>query len=94
MNFNEKRLEELRAKERVPSCHLGELVTDIFGTQGRVDAIYIDLAAAIDALATVRDGWYEGLEYEPKTPKDGGPWYSVILDDGSVLVGELDIRRR
>lgn len=87
---NVSRLRELKALRRKdPPFDLGGLVRDPFGNVGRIDVAFADLQAAIDGLA-VPQGWYEKLSYRPKTAPFRR-WYSVVLPDGAVLVGEDDL---
>jgi hypothetical protein len=68
---------------------IGDEVVEPYGERGRIDVIFADLDAAISSFV-VKDGWYEGQERPPKTPKTGF-WYSVITARGACLVGEDDL---
>lgn len=74
--------------DRVPKFRLGQEVSGR-GYVGVIDAVYANLNAAVDSLI-IPEGWYEMQEVPPKTPKTGF-WYSVILKEGAVLLGEEDI---
>lgn len=88
---NEDRCNELRALVRAPTFALGAAVVDITGRTGRVDSVYADLHAAIDAGVVPRR-WYELQEKPPRTPPYR-QWYGVILrEGGAVLAGEDDLR--
>jgi hypothetical protein len=77
-----------------PRFALGALVVDPHGVVGAIDAAYVDLTAAEDALV-IDDAkrWLAELEKRPKTTAKG-IWYSVVCaTGGNVLVGEKDLRQ-
>lgn len=59
------------------------------GNEGRIDAIFIDLRAAIDC-GIISEGWYEAQNVKPLTLKTQR-WYSVVLPQGAVLIGEREL---
>lgn len=91
MKSNSARVRQLSKKPVKPRFALGARVKEPDGGIGAIDAAFADLDAAIDA--GVIDGeWYDALETRPRTPKTG-VWYSVVLDDGAVVAGELDLTK-
>ena len=88
---NDARLAELRTLCRPPRFSPGELVVDRQGNAGRIDAIFADLQAAIDARA-VPAGWY-GMQVARPSTLPFRQWFSVILEDGAILAGEDDLTR-
>ena len=75
-----------------PAFRLGQLVKkkENNAQQGRIDVIYADLDAAVDALA-IPPNWYAMQAMRPLTPPSGY-WYGVLLErEGAILVGELDM---
>lgn len=74
---------------------LGERVIVDFApneqVEGVIDMAFADMAAAIDARI-VDQAWYDSQERRPKSSREDR-WYGVILDDGAVLVGELDLHK-
>lgn len=89
MNINTVRVNQLRERCGFPRFSLGAAVRDSYGNTGRVDAVYADLAAAVDSAAVSRD-WYEVQSRKPKTPKESR-WYSIVTNDGAILAGEDDL---
>jgi len=93
---NPQRVRELLARgRRVPKFPIGARVREPHGDVGVVDKVFADLEAAFDAHfsgfeAVKPDDWYLAQSIPPRTLKTG-IWYGVILDDGSVLVGEDDL---
>lgn len=88
-NLNTPRVNQLRERHGMPRFALGAAVRDTHGNVGRVDAVYADLAAAVDSAAVGRD-WYEVQSRRPKTPKESR-WYSIVTNDGAILAGEDDL---
>ena len=91
MKSNAVRVRQLSKRPVKPRFALGAKVKEPDGGIGAIDAAYADLEAAIEA-GVVDDDWYGGLDERPRTPKTG-VWYSVVLPDGAVLVGELDLTK-
>jgi|ERR1043166_7477681 hypothetical protein len=61
----------------------------IDGIEGRVDAVFIDLQAAIN-VGLISEGWFEAQAEPPATTKSQR-WYSVTLPAGAVLLGQREI---
>lgn len=68
---------------------LGQRVRDGHGFVGTIDAVFVNLKAAIDCGIVNRE-WLSQQEPRPKTPSSG-IWYSIIGRRGAVLGGEKDI---
>lgn len=88
---NQNRIQKLMARGlRTPKFSFGQTVIEPYGKKGAIDCIYADYQAALDQFC-IREGWYEGQERRPKTPKTGF-FYAVVIEEGAVLVGEDDLR--
>jgi hypothetical protein len=93
---NRKRLRQIEQNPRRTGkpqrFALGSRVVDDEGRTGRIDAVYLDLAAAEDAMVIPSaEKWYRELAQRPKTSPDGH-WYSILIEDeGAVLIGETDL---
>ena len=59
------------------------------GVEGRVDAAFIDLQAAID-VGLIDVGWFAEQNSSDKTTREEH-WYSVVLPQGAVLVGAREL---
>ncbi len=84
--MTQQRLEQIATRD----ISLGDLLAArvrVDGEFGRVDAIFIDLQAAIDC-GLVDANWYG--QHIGKTTKSRR-WYSVVLPHGAVLVGHDDL---
>jgi hypothetical protein len=80
---------ELASRRRRPKFELGQLVREPHGSVGAVDKVFADFESVLDDPC-MPTNWYELQARRPTTPKSG-IWYSVILEDGAVLVGEDDL---
>jgi len=94
-DWNQERMDEIRARvgDREPAYRLGQTVIAhrLEGKPiGIIDTIYVDFDAVCEGGA-VSDSWYDAQAVVPATPKDGLFWYSIILRDGAILQGELDL---
>jgi len=91
MKSNAVRVRQLSKRPVRPRFALGAKVKEPDGGIGAIDAAFADLEAAIDA-GVVDEDWFAGLDDRPRTPKSG-VWYSVVLPDGAILAGELDLTK-
>jgi hypothetical protein len=91
-DYNTERMDEIAGRAGEPRFRLGEKVRANDRRRpfvGVVDAIYVDFRSACDGGAAHLD-WYEIQEPPLKTPQEGR-FYSIVLKDGAVMVGEDDL---
>jgi hypothetical protein len=88
--MNDQRIRQIANRHTVGSGAdvLGKACV-VDGVQGRIDAVFIDLAAAI-ACGVVGPGWFAERSGRDLTTRDEC-WYSVVLRHGSVLVGQREL---
>lgn len=76
---------------RTPCYDFGQSLRDRYGFVGRVEAIFADYWAAMDA-GVAMPGWFE-VQARPPSTKDQ-VFYALVdaTGDGAVLVGEHEAR--
>jgi len=87
---NQRRIKQIATRQRAtPVDPLGRACF-VHGVEGRVDAAFVDLQAAIDVWL-VDLGWFYAQNGRIDENSKDNRWYSVVLPDGAVLVAEHEL---